>query len=1187
LWNDAIPSFVDPAVRPVAVRIDAYFHAFGFPQDPSDWLTQATWPARFIGSARQLPRGAWQVTNFRRSRIVMPAIRIAAFRGGLHEQVGAGMDVAAWLRGLGLDAHVAAFASNGIDATLLGDLTNEDLKDLGVVRLADRKRLLNAIADLASRAAPGAASSFSSTPAPGEHRQVTVLFADIVDFTKLTMELGAESIHALLNRFFEAVDSVIGSHGGIVDKHIGDNVMALFGAPVAHDDDPLRAVRAAFEIHRQVSDLCDGRGRRLSVHVGIASGQVVASDTGSDSHREYTVTGASVNLAARLQAQAAAGETLVSDAVQRAVARAVTCEPLGTCQVKGMERPVAVWRVTGGSVVPSPAARAPFVGREAELAQLSAIIDRCRDGRRGAAVVLRGEAGIGKTRLVEELTSLAVDRGFRIQRGLVLDFGAGEGRDAIRSIVQGLLGIAVGSDRAARQAAVDAVISSGRLAAGRRVFLNDLLALSPSPEERAVYDAMTNAARNDGKRTVLAELLRACAAEQHQVIIIEDIHWADPLVLAYLARIAATFADAPGLLVMTSRVDGYPLSQAWRSGTSGCPIITFDLPPLRSDEALRLAGAGSVTLSPKARDCVARAGGNPLFLEQLLRNVEEHGDGEVPGSIQSLVLARLDRLPPIDRQALQAASVLGQRFALDAMRYLIGSPAYDCRTLLERSFIRPEGDSLLFDHALVQDGVSASLLRSRRESLHRLAAEFFAESDLVLHAQHLDRAGDGRAAAAYLAAATAQSTALHYSTALTLARRGLEIAEDPALHCSLACLTGEALRTTGSTEDSISAFEDGLSTAVDPRQRCIALIGIAEGLRISDRHQRTLVVLKEAEIMAREAEMLPELARIHTLRGNVYFPQGRLAECRAENEKALDIARQCGSVEGEALALSGLGDAYYLSGKMRTAGHQFRACLGLCKQHTLRRIEVANRHMIGWTRLHLLEFGEAEHDALASIDLAQDVGHPRAHLLGLQLAGYVNAQLGANERSDAFLNRALDLARSMHADNFTAQILRWRAGNALGQGNRAEAEACAAEALDIVRRVGMTFIGPVVLAVRAALTADEAASQALLKEAEDILDAGCVAHNHFWFAQVAIEHCLATGAWDRVEHYARRLEIFTQSEPLPWSDYLIAKGRALAERGRGTSDDATALEIERLASIAAARHLLPDLTQLKCALAGR
>jgi class 3 adenylate cyclase/tetratricopeptide (TPR) repeat protein len=1095
------------------------------------------------------------------------------------------MDVSAWLRDLGLEAYAEAFAENGVDAELLGELDNEDLKDIGIAKLSDRKRLLKAIADLASASPAHDARPSQPATDSGEHRQVTVLFADIAGFTKLTIELGAENVHSLLNRYFETVDAIVANYGGTVDKHIGDNVMAVFGAPIAHDDDPLRAVRAAFEIHRQVGQLHDSRGRKLEVHVGIASGQVVASGTGSDKHRQYTVTGDSVNLAARLQSRAEAGETLISNALYRAVARDIDCESLGEVDVKGIESPVAIWKVNSQRVADGQVARMSFVGREAELAQLAGIVETCLESGRGRAVVMRGEAGIGKTRLLEEFTRIAAANGFKVHKGLVLDFGVGEGRDAIRAVVQSLLDIPAGSDAATRQAAAHAAIGSGLVAPEQRIFLNDLLNLAQSQEEHAIYDAMSNATRNEGKRTVIAEILLTLSAKQPVVVVFEDVHWAGPLILAHLAKIAATLADCRGLLVMTSRVEGYPLSPAWRSSTGGCPFMTLDLAPLRREDSIKLAASFIDTVNQKALDCIQRAEGNPLFLEQLLRNVEEHGDGDIPASIQSLVLARIDRLPAADKQALQAASVLGQRFELEALRHLIASPDYDCQGLIERSLIRPEGDGYLFAHALVQEGVFGSLLKNRRVELHLQAAAFFASSDPMLRAEHLDRAGDAAAAAAYLEAATVQTAALRFDTALKLANRGLELVDDPAIEYALACLRGDALRNTGATEQSISAFEAGLAVASGPEQRCVALIGIAEGLRIADRQQRTLEVLKDAEAAAIEVGLLLERARVHHLRGNTYFPLGRIDECREEHEKALSFARQVGSVEGEALALSGLGDAYYLGGQMRTAGEQFRACVKLCHEHALRRVEVANRHMIGWTRLHLMELFEAEEDALASVQMAMEVSHPRAQLLGLLLAGYVSYGMGRLEKADPFLQQALGLAQSIHADNFLANGLQFLAQNSLAQGDKAKAQAYALQGIEIVRKVGMTFIGPALLAIKAASSQDVAGAEEALKEAEAILDSGCVSHNHFWFARIAIGHALRTHAWDGVERYANRLESYTRREPLPWSDFIIAQGRVLAAWGRGQRSDALMGELQRLLTIAVDRGLLLDVAVLNKALA--
>ena len=1095
------------------------------------------------------------------------------------------MDVAAWLRDLGLEAYAGAFAENGVDAGLLSQLTNEDLKDLGVARLADRKRLLSAIADLAAGRPARDTRTAQSTNTEGEHRQVTVLFADIAGFTMLTTELGAENIHSLLNRFFETVDAIVASYGGTVDKHMGDNVMAVFGAPVAHDDDPIRAVRAALEIHRQVGQLDDSRGGKLQVHIGIASGQVVASGTGSDEHREYTVTGASVNLAARLQSRANAGETLISNALCRAVAHVVDCESLGEVDVKGIDRPVAVWKVNSQRIADERAPRMSFVGREVELAQLAGIIETCRESGRGRALVMRGEAGIGKTRLVEEFTRIAIANGFKVHRGLVLDFGVGEGRDAVRAVIQSLLDIPSGSDAATRQTAADEAINGRTLAQDRSVFLHDLLDLPQSQEGRAVYDAMTNTTRNEGKRAVFADLLRAHSAKQPVAVVIEDIHWAGSLVLAHLATMAATLADCRGLLVMTSRVEGYPLSQAWRSSTEGCPFMTLDLAPLRREDSIRLAGSFIETVNQTALDCIQRAEGNPLFLEQLLRNVEEHGDDDIPASIQSLVLARVDRLPAADKQALQAAAVLGQRFDLEALRHLVGDPDYDCQGLIERSLIRPEGDGYLFDHALVQEGVFGSLLKNRRAELHRKAATYYSDSEPILRAEHLDRAGDVAAAKAYLEAAAIQVATLRFDTALRLANRGLELVGDPAIECSLACLRGDALRNTGATDDSITAFEGALSAAPDAKSRCLALIGLAEGLRIADRQQRTLEALEDAEAAAIQAGLLPEQARIHYLRGNTYFPLGRIDECREEHEKALAFAQQGGSIEGEALALSGLGDAYYLSGKMRTACEQFRACVKLCQEHSLLRVEVANRHMIGWSRIHLMEFSEAETDALASIRMATEVSHLRAELLGLMLEGAVNLEMGQFDKADNVLERALGLAQSMRSNNFAANSLKYLADSSLAQGNTAKSQAYASQGLELVRKVGMTFIGPAILASMAASTDNETIARELLKEAETILDSGCVAHNHIWFARTSIGYALNCRAWDLVDRYSARLETYTRNEPLPWSDFIIAEGRALSCWQRGQRNETLTTKLQHLLGTAVDRGLLLDVALLNKALA--
>ncbi|HXW29714.1 MAG TPA: adenylate/guanylate cyclase domain-containing protein, partial [Xanthobacteraceae bacterium] len=743
------------------------------------------------------------------------------------------MDVRAWLEALGLGQYARAFAENDIDFTVLSQLTDTDLKELGVTSLGHRKRLLTAIGAIARPATPAMPTAPTTGTPTGERRQVTVLFADLCGFTALSQTLDPEELGDLVGRYTKLVDDLVGRYGGTVDKHIGDAVMALFGAPVAHDDDPLRAAHAALQIHEALGQWGEGAGRSLQAHVGIASGEVVAGMLGRAEAQDYTVLGDSVNLAARLVGAAGAGQTLISEGVQRALLGRGICDALGPMQFKGIEGSVRVFSLRGLSGEPALANRGPFVGRGAELEQFKGTLAACLTRRAGQLVYVRGEAGIGKTRLVEEMRALAEAQGFAVHRALVLDFGVGKGRDAIGAILRSLLGLTAGAEAEQRQVAAERVMTAGIVSAERLVFLNDLLDLPQRGEWRALYDAMDNTARNRGKRALMSALTEDAFRRGPIMIIVEDLHWADPQILGHLAGIAAAVGNGPGLLVMTSRVEGDPLDAAWRASARGVSFATIDLGPLRADEALTLAGSFLDATQALARACIERAGGNPLFLEQLLRNAEEGSEEAIPASIQSLVLARTDRLAPHDRQAIQAASIIGQRFELPLLRQMIGMPDYVCDGLVDHALVLPEGDGFLFAHALIQEGAYSSVLRARRRELHLVAAEWFAAHDPTLRAQHLDRAQDARAPRAYLEAATSQRASYQAEVALRLVARGLKLARDQADRHALKCLEGELQRDLGDISASIAIYREAIAGAPDDVSLCHSQVGLAEGLRVS------------------------------------------------------------------------------------------------------------------------------------------------------------------------------------------------------------------------------------------------------------------------------------------------------------------------------------------------------------------
>ncbi|MGD8310315.1 MAG: adenylate/guanylate cyclase domain-containing protein, partial [Chromatiales bacterium] len=1072
------------------------------------------------------------------------------------------MDVGAWLRGIGLGDHADTFHENGVDAALLPELDNEDLKDLGVARLADRKRLLKAIAELGKGSGEGAAERPAAMPSEGERRQVTVLFADIADFTPLSERLGAEATHALLNRYFEAADRIVEEFGGRVDKHMGDNVMAVFGAPVAHDNDPERAVRAALAIHGAAAAIGLPGGGALTLHVGIASGQVVASGTGSDAHREYTVTGESVNLAARLQVLAAPGQTLVSEAVQRRTAGRFAATALGPQALKGITEPVSVWRIEGAAAAEGRAT--PFVGRRAELGQCRALLEEVAATGAGQTILLRGAAGIGKTRLAEEIARGARAAGFAVHRSLVLDFGSRKGQGAIPALVRSLIGLPSSSTKEARAEAADAAFAAGAFAEDERVFLNDLLDLPQPVRLRAVYDAMDDAARRAGRGRLVAGLVAAASRRAPQLILVEDLHWADEQTLDRLAVVAAMAREHPVALLATTRPEGDPLEGPWRAIGHDQPVSIVNLGPLRTSEAREMAAGFARADDDRLAECLERAAGNPLFLEQLLQSVAESAEALVPGSIQSLVLARMDRLEPPDKRALQAASVFGQRFSLAALRHLTGSPGYDPAGLLRHRLVRPEGEDFLFAHALVRDGVYESILSAPRARLHLKAADWFAATDPALHAGHLELAGDARAPRAYLAAARGEMANYRSARAIDLLSRGAALAADPADRVELALALGEAQHDAGAPAEARAAFEGVLAETADDAARCRARLGLAGVKRITEDIDGALADLDSAQALAERLGLAEEAAQAHFLRGNLLFPRGDAEGCLAEHGTALRLAREAGSAELEAAALGGLADVEYLVGRYRSARERFTECVEVSRAHGFGRIEVANLPMVGYSELWSGDYDRVMQIAVESLEAARRVGNRRSEITACQLVGICCHDRGDLAQARSHAEQALALARRLGARRFEGENLYYLGRIHFLEGRGACAVARARESVSIARETGMGFMGASALGLLMLTTDDPAEREQARAEAEDLLAAGCVSHNHPYFRSCAIDTALRAGDFDEAERHANALASTFAEEGLLLIEFIVARGLALARAGRGERSAELDAEIDHL-----------------------
>jgi class 3 adenylate cyclase len=991
-----------------------------------------------------------------------------------------------------------------------------------------------------------------ATIASADRRPVCVLFVDLTGYTALSATLDPEDTHRLLRRFFELVDSIVVNFGGAIDKHIGDSVMALFGAPVAHGNDPERAVRAALAILAAAPDLARETGKDLQVHLGIALGEVVASGLGSTAHTAYTVTGNAANLAARLMERAAPGETLVAEAVRRATEHVARFQELGPQSLKGLGRPEPVHRLLG--LRSERAADPAMVGRHAELRQLVAMLDDCRASTRGGAVAIRGDPGIGKSRLLREMRTYATAQGFRCISGTVLDFGEHKRQDAIAAITAGLLDVPLGASEEEMAHAIRAACARGDVGETDVPFLHDLLGLVQLEEHQALYGAMDVQARRRGMASALAALLRHATRDRPCLIAVEDVHWANEATLYLLARLAGEAVQRAAVVAMTTRSDGDPLDAAWRAQAAGSLSVTIDLRALRPEDATDLAAGIIAEIDDFARRCIARAEGNPLFLEHLLRSRLIDGEGTLPHSLQGVVLARLDSLAEADRRALQAASVLGQRFDEQDLRALLESASHDCRTMIERQLLRPDGEGYLFAHALIRDGVYASLTRDRRRDLHRRAAARFAGRDPALEAEHLDRAEDPAAPRAYLRAAEAEAAAFRPDRAIVLAERGLELASLDEDCVALALAAGRLRLDVGLAKSARDAFALVVERGQDAQDRCRGHIGLAAASRILSDLDRALDELGAGEAIARATGSPVLLCEIHYMRGNLLFARGEGEACREQHRLSLQLAERAGFPEWRVRALSGLGDAAYLQGRILTAREHFEACVKLAQQHSLLRVVPPNRCMIGDCLGLDLEIERALNEIRAARTEATMIGDRFCEMFSYQSEAYMMALAGRLDRLEEPTGIAIELAVTLGARRYEAFLRVALALVRLEQGRRAEAETLLNAAQSLAEETGVGFCGPWICGTHAQLSRSVEETRAWIARGERMLAQANFVHNHVFFYRAAIEWAVATADWPAAERFAQALADYTREEPLAYVDLLIRRARALATLGRDPQD---------------------------------
>ena len=680
------------------------------------------------------------------------------------------MDIDGWLRGIGLEQYAQTFRDNAIDADVLGDLTDEHLRELGLP-LGARLKLLRAVAAL-SAGEQTPASPEVTPPAPrtdAERRQVTVMFSDLVGSTALSARMDPEDLREVISAYQKCVAETVRRFGGFVAKYMGDGVLVYFGYPQAHEDDAERAVRAGLELVAAVASLKTRAS--LQTRVGIATGLVVVGDLiGAGAAQEQAIVGETPNLAARLQGIAEPNMVVIAGATRKLLGNLFELEDLGAKDLKGIAGPVRAFAALRASSVEGrfealhASGLTELVGRQEELELLLRRWARAKTGE-GQVVLLSGEAGIGKSRLTAALLErLASEPHTRLRY-----FCSPQHTDSafypIISQMERAAALAHDDKPQARLDKLDAVLAQTSTSIEDAALFAEMLSL---PNDGR-YPALDLAPELRRQRTLeaLTAQLAGLARQQPVLMIVEDTHWIDPTSLEVFGRTVDQIKTLPALLVVTFRPD---FNAPW-VGQSHVMFLALNRLGEREAAAIITHLVGNKELPADVMaEIVERTDGVPLFVEEMTKAVleaESEGEGRrtvaavpspalaVPASLHASLMARLDRLGPA-KEVAQIGAAIGREFSHALLAAVVRKPEAELGAALDRLIAAgllfrqgmPPHATYLFKHALVQDAAYGTLLREKRRALHARIAETlksqFAEivaNQPELLARHFTEAG--------------------------------------------------------------------------------------------------------------------------------------------------------------------------------------------------------------------------------------------------------------------------------------------------------------------------------------------------------------------------------------------------------------------------------------------------------------
>ena len=688
------------------------------------------------------------------------------------------MDIVVWLRSLGLEEYETAFRDNKINERVLPNLTQEDLKEIGVGPVGHRRTLLEAIAALRSDASGKAplvdAGTTSSTPSPhpedrAERRQVTVMFSDLVGSTALSARMDPEDLREVISAYQKCAAETVGRFGGFVAKYMGDGVLIYFGYPQAHEDDAERAVRAGLELVTAVGAL--RTHAPLQTRVGIATGLVVVGDLiGSGASQEQAIVGETPNLAARLQGVAEPNSVVIAESTRKLVGNLFEVEDLGSKEFKGISGPVRAWTALRPASVESrfeamhASGLTELVGREEERELLQRRWSKAKGGE-GQVVLLSGEPGIGKSRLTAALLErLAAEPHTRLRY-----FCSPQHTDSalypIISQMERAAGFVHDDTTEAKLDKLDALLAQSFTPRQDAALFAEMLSLTN--DRRYPTLELDPQQRRQKTLQALTAQLEALARAKPVLMIFEDVHWIDPTTLEAVGRTVERLRTLGVLLIVTYRPEFEP---PW----IGRPYVTaLTLNRLGEREIAsmidRVKGNKALPESIK-QNIIERTDGVPLFVEEMTKAVLEAESedearhtaanippsaGAVPASLHASLMARLDRLGPA-KDVAQVGAAIGREFSHTVLATVARKPERELGSSLDRLLGAgllfrqgvPPHATYLFKHALVQDAAYGTLLREPRRALHARIAETLetqfteiAENQPEILARHCTEAG--------------------------------------------------------------------------------------------------------------------------------------------------------------------------------------------------------------------------------------------------------------------------------------------------------------------------------------------------------------------------------------------------------------------------------------------------------------